>query len=117
MIKNNLKTAIIVSDIPHTRRIQTLLNFIDVVNDKNLYFNIVGSDATWWDTNTYYKIKKAKAFAFREFIKTIYAYVAFGFLDKLGLYDETRELMMPYYKYIKKEIDTITYFYLKNSSK
>jgi len=116
MQEHNFKSAIIVSDPPHSRRIQLLLDLINVTNDNELKFNIVSSNISWWNTREYYKNKKAKAFAAREAIKLVYAYVAFGLLQKIGLYDNTRELMMPYYKYLKKRIDNITYFYLKNTS-
>lgn len=116
MQEHHLNSAIIVSDPPHSRRIQLLLDLINVTNDNKLQFNIVSSNVSWWDTTKYYKSKKATAFAAREAIKLVYAYIAFGLLEKIGLYDNTRELMMPYYKYFKRKIDNITYFYLKSTS-
>lgn len=116
MIENHFQSAIIVSDSPHSRRIKLLLDLIHVPNDENLTFTIVSSNVSWWNSEYYYKNKKAKAFAVREMIKLVYAYVAFGFLEKVGLYQSTRDIMMPYYNYLKKKIDNITYFYLKSTS-
>ena len=115
MNKNNFTSAIIVSDTPHSRRIRMLLN-LATDNTGNLNFYIVSSEAPWWNTKYYYLNKKAKVFAWRESIKLIKVYVSFGILNKIGLYDIVRTTMMPSYKYVKKRIDRITYFYLKSTS-
>jgi hypothetical protein len=116
MRKHNLKTAIIVSDAPHSRRINTLLNLIDIKSTDNFIFNIVSSDASWWNSNRYYTNKKSTVFAVREIIKLIYTYIAFGILDKFGILQPVKEFTKPYYNKLKKEIDKTTYFYLKNTS-
>lgn len=115
MNENNFTSAIIVSDTPHSRRIRTLLD-LAVGDTKKFNFYIVGSGASWWNTEHYYLNKKAKAFAWQESIKLVEVYTAFGILNKIGLYESVRKVMMPYYKYVKKKIGNATYFYLKSTS-
>ncbi len=85
LINNNYKSAILVSDPPHSRRISTLINLLKINNDDNLTFNLVATDSKWWSNNTYYENKKGRKFAFLEAIKLSYAYLAYGALEKIGI--------------------------------
>lgn len=85
LIDNNYKSAIIVSDAPHSRRISKLIDILKVEGDDGLVFNLVATDTNWWIANTYYRNKRAKNFAFLEVIKLSYAYFAYGVLEKIGI--------------------------------
>lgn len=113
MLENNYSSVIIVSDIPHSRRIKSLLSILNVKNDGKLSFNLVGSDLDWWDNDTYYKNKKGQVFAMYESLKLIHTYIAYGFLEKIGLLPIIQETFEPLFSYIKKDINKSTYFYLK----
>lgn len=65
LIKNNFNSAIIISDAPHTRRIQYLLNHTKKENE-SLSFNLVKSDTKWWNKETYYLEKKLKLSYFQK---------------------------------------------------
>jgi len=85
LIERNYKSAIIVSDAPHTRRIQSLISIINIENDESLQFNLVASNTNWWHKNTYYTNKRAKSFANTEIIKLGYSYIAYNILEPIGL--------------------------------
>ena len=116
MLKKNFKDVLIVTDAPHSRRVQTLWSLIKVDGDEVLRHSVIASKVDWWDADNYFATKKAKAFATVEFIKLVYIYVAFGFLDKVGLYEPVREMMMPSYSYLKKKIISAHHLYLKSTS-
>lgn len=66
MKKYNYKSALIVTDPPHSARVKVLLW---LYTDKNLEYHIVGSDVSWWSVNSYYKNKKAYSFVWHEMVK------------------------------------------------
>lgn len=85
LIQHNYKSAIIVSNTPHTRRIKILLSLLKVKSSENLTFYVVGSQEKWWHSCCYYRNKQALSFAVRELVKLYYAYITYGVLGIFGL--------------------------------
>ena len=114
LIEKNYTSAIIVSDAPHSRRINYLLNTIKVKNSSNLEFNIVSSSAKWWNKETYYKNIRAKVFASSESFKLIYSYFMYDIAEPLGLIDFFKKYITPIANELRKNYVRFTYQYLKN---
>lgn len=117
MIENNYESAIIVSDKPHARRIQLLINILKVENDKKLQFNIVGTDVKWWNSNNYYMTKIGLTYALNEFLKVIYTYIAYGFLEKAGFLKTIKIYTTPLFYFFKKKFDNLIHNYTKEEKK
>lgn len=112
LIEKNYTSAIIVSDAPHSRRINYLLNTIKVKNSSNLEFNIVSSSAKWWNKETYYKNIRAKVFASSELIKLLFSYVRYGVLAEIGMLDKFDETIQPIDDKFKRQMEKSLYKYL-----
>ena len=76
------KSALIVTDPPHTRRVKVLASHL--LEDDNITFRMIGSDVAWWDARNYYRNEKAFHFALNELFKIPYTYVYYGLLEKIG---------------------------------
>jgi len=85
------KSALIVTDPPHSGRITILTSLISVEGDNNMTFHMIDSGVEWWNRESYYKNSFARAYAMDELIKISYNFVAYGVLDKIGLLDEVKE--------------------------
>lgn len=112
MEKNNLKSAIIVSDKPHTRRIKTIIDY--KISNENYSFTFVGSDLKWWNSNKYYKDKRSQVYAFYEFVKLLNAHFMYGFIEYFNLLDFYEKYVKEYIENFEKGINYISYQYLKN---
>ncbi len=71
MKKNGYKSALIVTDPPHTRRASLLISLISIEGDNDMTFIMVGSDVPWWDRERYWDNKKARNFVKHEIIRTL----------------------------------------------
>lgn len=89
MKKNNLNSAIIISDPPHSKRIITLIEYI--IGEKKYNFNLVSIETSWWDKKNYYKEKRAFKFAINELLKLTYTNLVFGIFYKIGLINFTEK--------------------------
>ncbi len=85
MVKNHYQSAAIVSDPPHTRRIEILTKLIRIKGDENIKFIILGSKVPWWEKEKYYKDKRSFRFAITEMIKIPYTVFWYGFIEKFGI--------------------------------
>lgn len=111
LLEKKYKSAMIISDAPHTRRIQTLINLLDIKGDEKLIFNLVNSENPWWNSNTYYTEKKASAFVLSEVFKLGYTYIAYGVFEPIGLLGIIEDNFIV--EYFRKTISKQNYFYLK----
>lgn len=84
MIKNNLKNVIIISDAPHSKRIDFFANTIYKYKESGINLTIVASSNDWWNKNSYYLNPEAIIFSINEIIKFTYYYINY----KLGKYNE-----------------------------
>ena len=86
MLKQNLSSALIVTEAPHSRRIMLSSKIIN--NDKKeLTINVIASEYKNWDSEFYYKNKESRQYAFSELIKITYNFFVYGVLEKVGLID------------------------------
>ena len=88
MKAHGYKSALIVTDPPHSRRVRLLTSLVNIEGDEAMRFHIAGSDVEWWNREHYYKNERAIGTVKNESIKILYSVAAYGFLEKLGLLDE-----------------------------
>jgi hypothetical protein len=53
---------------------------------------LIVSEPSWWNAKGYYENRKARYTALTEFIKTPYAYLKYGIVEKLGLLEKLEDL-------------------------
>ena len=103
MLKQNLSSALIVTEAPHSRRIQIFWeNFGDKLDDVS--FSVVASQFDDWDSNTYYKNENSLKYAFSETTKLIYNIFLYGVLEKFGFKEEFESNYKKELREMKKEI-------------
>lgn len=113
MISNNYKSAIIVSDPYHSRRIEYLIDVLKVEYDNDLSFRVVGANLKWLNSKTFYLTKIGQVTIIHEFIKLLGSYVAYGILEKLGILESVKEYTDPIYTKTKYIIKRLRHYYLK----
>lgn len=91
MYKHGYKSALIVTDPPHSRRISLLNTLLFLEGDAEMIFHIIGSDVKWWDREYYYNNQHARNAVVHESIRIVYSFIVYGILDKIGLLDEMEE--------------------------
>ena len=69
MAEHGYKSALIVTDPPHSRRVSLLTS---LNNDDNMTFRMLGSDVQWWDAEHYYKNERARDFVWHEVVGIAY---------------------------------------------
>ena len=84
MIDNKLSSVAIISDAPHSKRINFFANTIANYKKNNIELRILSSENSWWDKSSYFRNPEAIIFAINEVIKLTYYYINY----KLGKYDE-----------------------------
>jgi uncharacterized SAM-binding protein YcdF (DUF218 family) len=72
MQKNRYRSALIVTDPPHSRRFSILDNLIGESDAEPLRFHFVSSGVTWWDKKRYYDNQTARKYALTELLKIPY---------------------------------------------
>jgi len=77
MLKNGYKRVLIVSDPPHSRRIQYLVDLFKY-KKSSLEVKIIGSDVLWWNQNKYFDSLRAYIEATKEVLGMIYYYVRYS---------------------------------------
>jgi len=79
MLKNNYSSVLIVTDPPHTRRVDLMIKEFT----RNLHDNytIVGSNAQWWNKNLYFTNFKSIKFVCSELIKIVYNSVKYSLFE------------------------------------
>jgi len=76
MLKYGYKTVLIVSDPPHSKRIQYLVDLFQYKKN-NLDVKIIGSDVLWWNKNKYVDSFQSFWEAMQEMIGLGYYYVRY----------------------------------------
>ena len=104
MIKHYYKSALFVSDPPHSRRILFLAKFLNSYDDANLSYSVVGTDVDWWDREHYYRDRDARTFVLSEMIKLAHNFIAYGVLQKYGLLETAKEKFGPLIRFFKTKI-------------
>lgn len=85
MKKHGYKSALIVTDPPHSRRVSLLGSLISIPGNKKMTFRMISSDVEWWDAKNYYKNERARSFLIHESIRIIYSFFVYGTLHILGV--------------------------------
>ena len=106
LLAHHLKSALIVTDPPITRRASFLADKIADFGKSELKVNVVGSNAPWWDREHYYSNKTANAEVILEVVKLPYNYIKYGILYSLfahyGILNPARKLLSPIADDIKR---------------
>ena len=72
MKKYNYKSALIVTDPPHSGRVKLLTSLVSVENDADMTFFIIDSGVKWWDREHYYDNERARGSVWHESIRILY---------------------------------------------
>ena len=72
MKKHKHKSALIVTDPPHSGRVKLLTSLVSVEEDENMTFRLIGSDVTWWNAEEYYKNERATSSVKHEVMGIVY---------------------------------------------
>ena len=70
--KHGYRSALIVTDPPHSRRVSLLTSLLSVEGDENMIYYMIGSDVQWWDAGQYYMNEHARNSVMHESIKILY---------------------------------------------
>lgn len=73
MKAHGYRSAVIVTDPPHTRRAKLLTSLVSVDGDDDMTFHFVGTDVAWWNTAHYYENEKARKEVVHEVGGILYA--------------------------------------------
>ena len=82
MRKHGYRTALIVTDPPHTRRVRVLLSLLERKEDDPLYFYLVGSGVNWWNKTAYYTNSWACQEVWHELKGIGYALLVYGLFEE-----------------------------------
>ena len=85
MVRHGYKTALIVTDPPHSRRVNVLDNVLSVNGDNDLVLRIVSSGVSWWKPKRYFDDERSGETVLSETIRILYSIGCYGILEKLGV--------------------------------
>ena len=80
MVVHGYRSALIVTDPPHSRRVKVLLSLLHVPGDEKMDFRIVSSEQPWWDAENYYRNAHARNTVMHESVKVVFRVLADGLL-------------------------------------
>ena len=95
MHQHGYKRALVVTDPPHSARVDVLDMLIE--GDEELSLRVVSSEVSWWD-KAYYRSEKSSQFVWSESLAVAYSLIAYGIADKLGGLDRFEALVKRNYK-------------------
>ena len=72
MKEHSYKSALIVTDPPHSGRVKLLTSLILVGGDENMTFHMIASEVKWWNAEHYYKSKRARSAVLHEVMGMVY---------------------------------------------
>ncbi len=83
MKEYDYKSALIVTDPPHSRRVSLLSSLLSVEDDETMTFHIIDSGVKWWDREYYYKNERARESVQYEIVGIFYSLITYGRLDNI----------------------------------
>ncbi|PTB88132.1 hypothetical protein C9925_00260 [cyanobacterium G8-9] len=85
MSEYGYKTALVVTDPPHSRRVRILdiILSVDGVSESTLH--LVSSKVDWWKAKKYYDDKRSGETVLSESIRILYTILCYGIVEKLGV--------------------------------
>jgi hypothetical protein len=89
MIKYNYKSILIISDEPHSLRINMLIKSFINFKKESIEYTIVGSNAPWWNKKIFYTNKDAIRFIIMECFKIIHNYVFYTLSEHFTFQEKT----------------------------
>ena len=109
LLDHKMRSVMIVSSPPHTRRIRMLARLAGY-EKAGLHLNVVGTSPRWWDRNRWWHNRYARAAVLNEVFKIPFNYIKYSVLEPLGILEtchETcessiRKLKQTYRYFIKK---------------
>ena len=84
MHKQGYKTALVVTDPPHSRRVKVLDSVLSVKGDDEAVLYLVSSKVAWWKEKNYYDDKRSSEAVLSETIRILYSIFCYGIVEKLG---------------------------------
>jgi len=85
MLKHGYKTALVVTDPPHSRRVSVLNSVLSVKGDSDLVLRMVSSEVKWWKVKKYYDDERSGETALSETMGILYSILCYGVVEKLGV--------------------------------
>ena len=82
MLKQGYKTALVVTDPPHSRRVGVLDTILGAEGDVTL--RMVSSEVKWWEAKSYYNDKHSGETALYETMGILYSILCYGIVEKVG---------------------------------
>ena len=81
MREHHYKSALVVTDPPHSRRVKLLFSLLSDKNDLSIH--LVSSDVKWWSRKYYYDDKTARNYAKWELLKMSYNIIKYIVADSV----------------------------------
>ena len=72
MKEHSYKSALIVTDPPHSGRVKLLTSLLSIEGDETMTFHMIGSEIKWWDAEHYYENKRTRTSVWNESIRILY---------------------------------------------
>ncbi len=84
MLKHGYKTALIVTDPPHSRRVSVLNTVLSVEGDDDITIRMASSEVKWWKAQKYYDDKRSGETVLVETMGILYGILCYAIVEKLG---------------------------------
>jgi uncharacterized SAM-binding protein YcdF (DUF218 family) len=84
ILKEKILNIIIISDPPHTKRIDMLCKILEFDKSK-INYNIVSSEVSWWNKKFLFFHYKAYIFIAKETAKIVHNYFKYFLINRIGL--------------------------------
>ena len=85
MLENGYKTALVVTDPSHSRRVSVLDTVLNVKGDSDITLRMVSSEVSWWKAKKYYDDKRSSETVLSETMRILYSILCYGIVEKLGV--------------------------------
>lgn len=85
MVKNGYKSALVVTDPPHSRRVSLLDTLLDIKGDDDIDLHMVSSKVSWWHEKKYYDDDRSGQFVLAETVRILYSIFCYGIVERLGV--------------------------------
>ncbi len=84
MQKHGYRSALVVTDPPHSRRVAVLDAILDVEGAADLNLYLVGSEVSWWRAERYFDHNRSARTVLAETLRILYSIPCYGMIERLG---------------------------------
>ncbi len=84
MLQQGYKTALVVTDPPHSRRVSVLGSVLSVEDESDLTLRMVSSEVNWWKAKSYYNDERSGETVLSESMRILYSILCYGIVEKVG---------------------------------